>query len=69
MNEKKYNYGISVACISNQIVHVCLFVSNFQISLVPPPSLFDDGVSEYFAYVTKTHSEYYVDSESSDDNY
>ena len=58
-----------MARLSNQIVCVCSFLSNFQPALVPPPSLSDDGVSEYFANLTSTDSEYDVDSESSDDNY
>lgn len=40
---------LSMACLSNQIVCICGFLSNFHPALVPPPSNFhDDDIEEYF---------------------
>lgn len=46
----KETIPINLARLTNQIVHVCAFLSNFQPALVPPPELTSEAdVDEYFA--------------------
>ena len=65
------NIPISMARLTNQIVHVCAFLSNFHPALVPPPCDFSDSddVDEYFQSLVNSDDGYDADDDSeSDDN-
>lgn len=39
---------ITLARLTNQIVHVCAYLANFHPGLVPPPDVTSDDVEAYF---------------------
>ncbi len=60
---------ISLARLSNQIVCVCAFISNFLLALVPPPTNCPESdVEEYFQSLADSDN-YDADTESGDDLY
>ena len=60
---------ISMARLSNQIVCICSYLSNFQPALVPPPSQPNDcSVEEYFQMLSDTDDGHTTCTDS-EDNY
>lgn len=60
---------ISMARLSNQIVCICGYLSNFQPALVPPPSQPTDGsVEEYFQMLSDTDDGHTTCTDSEDND-
>ena len=61
---------ISMVHLSNQIVCICDYLSNFQPALVSPPSdSTDSSVEEYFQMLSDTDDGYAADSDGNDQFY
>ena len=57
---------ITLARLTNHIVHVCAYLSNFNPSLVPPPEVTSESVVErYFDSTLSDCNDYAVHSDSS----
>jgi len=56
-----------MACIINQIVCVCAFLSNFHPTLVPPPPhLLDGEIEDYWDQLSDSDGEFSESSESAE---